>query len=362
LKTKSLLSNARDFAWALSLSLAACSPPAHWIAVASEDTQAIKLFKSDLSLDHEIPLAARDFGDARILTAVFARDGASFYVADSRPSGSYLSLIRRSDGRVLVRRELTPGLTPRTLTPTPDARTLIVTASPVPGTGAAAILLLSADSLDERSRIEPCEGYAETMALLPDMHRGYTRCHDGGKATVVEVDLALGRLVRAVDLDQGASLAPATSQCGPGGIALSTSGNILLIPCSASGMLLYLDRMTLKVLDSMPVGRGAHQIAVSPRRPVALVTSPDSSAVVLIDLARRSVMARIATPGSASAVAVSGDGKIGYVLLPGVDSKPGTLIRLDIRARTILNTVTVDPGMRSLTVWPGSWSPAMWWR
>ena len=361
MKTKSLLSNARDFAWALSLSLAACSPPAHWIAAASEDTQAIKLFKSDLSLDHEISLAARDFGDARILTAVFARDGASFYVADSRPSGSYLSLIRRSDGRVLVRRELTPGLTPRTLTPTPGARTLIVTASPVPGTGASAILLLSADSLDERSRIEPCEGYAETMVLLPDMHRGYTRCH-GGKATVVEVDLALGRLVRAVDLDQGASLAPATSQCGSGGIALSTSGNILLIPCSTSGMLLYLDRMTLEVLDSIPVGRGAHQIAVSPRRPVALVTSPDSSAVVLIDLARRSVIARIATPGSASAVAVSGDGKMGYVLLPGADSKPGTLIRLDIRARTILNTVTVDPGTRSLTVWPGRWSPAMWWR
>jgi len=361
LRTKSPISKARAFTWALSLPLAACSPPAHWIGVASEDTQAIELFKSDLSLDHVISLAARDLGDARIITAVFARDGTSFYVADSGPSGSYLSLIRRSDSRVLVRRELTPGLTPRTLTPTPDARTLIVTASAVTGTRAAAVLLLSADSLGERSRIEPCEGYPETMALLPDMHRGYTRCH-GGKATVVELDLALGRLIRTMDLDQGASLAPTTSQCGSGGIALSTSGNILLIPCSASGMLLYLDRMTLEGLDSIPVGRGAQQIAVSPRRPVALVTSPDSGAVVLVDLARRSIMARIATPGSASAVAVSGDGKMGYVLLPGTGSKPGTLIRLDIRARTILNTVTVGPGSRSLTVWPGRWSPAMWWR
>jgi len=360
LRTKSLLNSARRLAWALVLSLAACSPPAQWIAVTGEDAREMVLFKSDLSVQHVTPLAASDFGGASTLTAVFARDGASFYVAHTGSSGSYLSLIRRSDGRVLGRRDFSPGLTPRTLMLTRDARTLIVTASPATGGRVGTISLLFSDSFIERSRIEPCRGHPVGLAVLPDLDRGYTRCH-GDEATVIEVDVALGRVANTMALDQGAGLAPHARRCGPGGIALSPSGNVLLIPCSASGSLLYLDRLTLQVLDSIPVGVGAHHIAAAPRDPVALVTFPDSNAASLIDLARRSIIARIITPGNPGAVDISGDGRMGYILCGG-ESEPRTLLMFDLRTQDIENTVRMAPGSQTLTIWPGKWSPTMRWR
>ncbi|UCG85855.1 MAG: hypothetical protein JSW71_18375 [Gemmatimonadota bacterium] len=361
MRTKSPLSNPGNLTWAVSLSLAACSPPAHWVAVAGADTQEIVLFNSDLSLDHRTSLSAPDFGDARILTAVLARDGASFFVIDSGPTGNHLSLIRRSDGHVLERHDFPPALTPRTLTPTPDARTLIVTTSSATDARAGTISLLHTDSFTERSTVEPCRGYPEDMAVLPELERGYVRCH-GDEATVVEVDLSLGRVVKTAAPDPRPGTVPRESRCGSGGIALSPSGSILLLPCSSSGILLYLDRMTLEVLDSVPVGAGAHQIAVSPRGAVALLAYPDSGAASLVDLARRRTIAQITTPGSPSAVAISGDGTMGYILLTRVDSAPGALMRLDLRTQEVLNTVAVAPGSRSLAVWPGRWSPTMRWR
>lgn len=313
------------------------------------------VFSSDLSVGRKTTLAGPDWTDARISLLVFGRDGTSFFAAGSRADSSFVSLVRRLDGSVLVWRNLPRGVEPRTLTPTKDARTLIFTASQS-GAGATTISLLSTDSLTERSQLARCGGHPGGVALLPDLDRAYIRCN-GEQAVLVEIDLALGRAVRTAVLDQDAD-----PPCGSGGVALSPSKSLLLAPCSSGGTLLYLDRLRLTVFDSLPAEAGASAIAVSPRSPVALVTFPDSDAVALVDLVERAIVTRIATVGRPDAVAISGDGRIGYMLVTEADEGPGSVARIDLQTGEVLNSVAVPPGSRSLTLWPGEWSPRMLWR
>jgi len=217
--------------------------------------------------------------------------------------------------------------------------------------------LLSTDLLTEESRFEPCIGDPHGFAILQEIGRGYTRCNDP-EELVVDLDLAQQRTVSTVTLDRGMG-SEGVTRCGPGGIALSRTGGILLASCSQSGQLLYLDRLTLEVLDSLMIGTGASQIAVSPRGSQALVAIPDSNAVAIADLRNRSVSARIQLPDRPVDVVVSGDGKRGYVLTAG---HPATVVSLDLRRNLIQGTAAVPAGSTSLSVWPGKRSPSMRWR
>jgi DNA-binding beta-propeller fold protein YncE len=239
----------------------------------------------------------------------------------------------------------------------PDSPTLVVTAGAASDTVPGSIYHLSTDLPNQESRLEPCIGNPRGFVTLRDIGRGYARCSNGDES-VVDLDLIRHRIVRTVTLDRGEGTENAT-RCGPGGIALSRTGGILLATCSVSGQLLYLDRLTLGVLDSLAIGAGASQITVSPRGSQALVTIPGSNMVAITDLRKRSIVARIQLPHRPVDVVISGDGKTGYVLIAGNAAR---VVKIDLRRSSIQGSTAVPPGSSSLSVWPGNRSPSMRWR
>jgi DNA-binding beta-propeller fold protein YncE len=260
---------------------------------------------------------------------------------------------------VLITRVYGHEMSLRMLAVTPDSRTLIVGGTPSTSSVDGVVSLLSAVELDELVSVEPCTGYPGHLAVFPELSRVYVRC-DGDHATVADIDLGLRRVVRAAVLDDAPG--QADGRCGPGGIALSPSGGLVLVPCGTSGQLLYLDRLKLEVLDSVGVGVGVFDIATAPGDPVALVTLPDSQAIAFVDLRNRSVTTRLLTPGRPVSVGISGDGKTAYVLSVRVGLNSAALVRVDVTGEQILSTVAVPSGSRFLALWPGRWSPAMRWR
>ena len=327
--------------------------------MAGNDASGILLLDSDLMVHETTPLAPATFGDSKLLAASFGRDGASFYVADSGPGGGRISLVRKSDGLVLETRKYPHEMTPGMLTVTPDSRTLIVGGRSANGAAGGVVSLLSAHSLSEWISIEPCAGSPDHVTVFPELNRAYLRCEDVG-AVVADIDLELRRVVRTAVLDDSGG--QTDSQCGPGGIALSPSGGFVLVPCATSGLLLYLDRLRLEVLDSATVGVGVFHIAVAPRDPIALITLPDSQAIAFVDLRSRQVTTRLLTPGRPRSIAISGDGSIAYVLVARSGPDSAAVVRVDVASEQILSTVAVPAGSRFLSLWPGSQSPTMRWR
>ena len=319
----------------------------------------IVLLNSDLIVEDRTSLSLPDPGYSQILATTFGRDGTTFFVADSGPGGSRVVLVRKSDGLELHSRDYGHEMSLRMLAVTKDSRTLIVGGTPSSGSAVGVVSVLSADELEEHVSLTPCTGSPEHVALVPQLSRAYVRCN-GDHATVADVDLGLRRLVRAVVLDD--TTGQVGGQCGTGGIAVSPSGGFILAPCGNSGRMLYLDRLKLEVLDSVAVGVGVSDVVTDPDDPIALVTFPDSQAIAFVDLRNRSVTTRLLTPGGPKAGGVSGDGRMGYVLVARIGLDSAALLRVDMAREQIVSTVAAPSGSRFLALWPDRWSPTMRWK
>ncbi|UCD23846.1 MAG: hypothetical protein JSW51_12555 [Gemmatimonadota bacterium] len=342
-------------AWVLLLLTAGCTPPPHWIAVGDPESASILLFDRDLSLTDTISLANAGVGAMGLRFVEFGRGGASLYVADVGIQGtSRVSTVRLSDGQLLDRWELNDGHVLE-ITALQDSPSLAVTAAAHDPASPGSIHYLSAGKLTSVSRFELCSGSPRGLATLQEIGRGYVRCGDDGES-VVDLDLVQRRSVRTVRLDREGPDAPL---CGPGGISLSRTGGILFASCSLSGWLLYLDRLTLEAIDSVAIGAGISQIAVSPRSAQALVSIPDSSSVAVVDLESRSVRTRVQLGGRPTSVVISGDGKRGYVISVGHTTD---LVLVDVGSGSIRERVPVPTGSTNLSIWPGARSPFMSWR
>lgn len=335
--------------------LAACSPPTRWIAVGGDDG-TIALFSGDL-LDADTLHQQGGLGQPEpIALTSFGRDGTSLYLVGVAGS---LSLLRKLDG---YRLEYTSGLAeelPNSLIVLPDSRTLIATTNSANGR-AGTLSFLDASTLQRDETLQPCPGYPEGIAILRDLNRAYTRCM-GGSAAVADIDLDLRRVITTASVYHTESSELSNQSCGAGGIALSRTGTVLLVPCSSSGMLLYVDRLELVLFDSVTVGSGAYDVAASPTESKAIVTYPDSRRVAFVDLRNRRVTTEVRTPGRPIHVAIAGDGKRGYVLTSESHETPGTLMLLDMDNERVVSEALVPPGSQSISLWPGQWSPVMVW-
>lgn len=340
------------------LLVVACSPASRYIATIAEDGTSIVVFDPTLSHGDTIEMTS---GPARgsVRTLALSSGGEVIYVA-AGGQHSQVSAVRRYDGDVLNRWELPPGLTPQSLALLRTARQLLVSYGPAGRSAdSGGIALLAAPDLQEIVHLSLCEGAADGIAVMKSGKRAFVRCE--GRATLAAVDLELKRVVRTVHLAAGGSTGTGTAQddCGGGGIALSRTGGLLLIPCSVSGHLIYVDRLTLEPIDSVQLAPGAYYIAVDPRHPRALVASRDSARVVLVNLRTRSVETSIALPGPPTAITVSPDGR--HCWITTQRGEAGTLVKLELAGGRVVATAPADD-VGAVSLWPGQWSPVLTWR
>lgn len=272
-------------------------------------------------------------------------DGASILAAGSTDSQSgVLAWLRRADGRVMVRQ---PTATPVTVVSLDrEGRVaLALTAGP-----AARLSFLSAGSLAPTRTLPLCH-HPVAVSVPREGDRAYVTCYPGA---VVEVDPRLEIVVQTtfVAADSGRA-------CGAGRGALSANGTLLFVPCTGSGQILYLDRVTLRPWDSVFVARGLGPLAVTPDG-VGVALLPDSDRVTLVDLRRKSRLVSVSFASNPTDVTLSADGRLAVLLAAGRGGE-GALAELDTRSGAMLARVTIPGGGQVVHVWPGLREPRMHW-
>jgi len=321
------------------------------------------MFDSDLTAGHTILSLPAERLTAATMRASFSSGGETVFFTEAKQNSGYVGLVRRYDGVLLGRWQPPNNLVPQNFALLDESRTLLVTLRQVhdqPGPGA--LSFLSTGTLAEAGRLEVCEGNPDGIAVMRGLSRAYVRCV-GDEASVVEIDLELQRTVKTVAIGTyGATDSVVSGNlCGSGGIALSRTGGVLLLPCNQSGQLMYLDRLTLELLDSVPVGPGMFDIAISPRRSVAALIAPKDTVLMLLNLTARSVIRRSHLPGFPTALSVDSKGQWLFVALQK-EGAAGELVRLDMRTGKVEAAAPIPNGVTAVTLWPGRWNSVITWR
>jgi DNA-binding beta-propeller fold protein YncE len=189
-------------------------------------------------------------------------------------------------------------------------------------------------------------------AFSRDGDRAYVVCRPG---LVIEVDPALALVLRraVVAADSGRS-------CEAGPAALSSNETLLLVPCRASGRLLYLDRATLEPWDSMAVAPGISRVAPAGGG-IAVVLVPDSDRALILDLRGKRRLAGVPTAPAPVEVALDAAGRRAFVLAAGRSSAAGGVLAIELPSGAVRARVDLPPGARTLAIWPGARKVRMRW-
>jgi len=276
----------------------------------------------------------------------FGLDGATLYLALHGGGDATVLRVARVTGNVLGRQSL-PEDSLTGLWPLRDGHTLVAS-------GTTTLRFLPADLSNTGHRIAVCDEPITGVTAFGVRDRAYAVC---GESTLVEIDRKLEIVVRSasllpVDSSDGAS-------CGAGGVATSRSGSIVYVLCRQTGMLLYIDRLTLTPFDSVDVGASGHDMVLVPGGRRAVITRPSANELVVVDLHDREVESRVHLEAPWSA-AVGADGHHAYVTTRATQG-PGLLLRVNLESSTVTGTTQALQGAFGITLWPSTASPRMRW-
>ena len=139
-----------------------------------------------------------------------------------------------------------------------------------------------------------------------------------------------GHLLCIIDLDKRAHvgdidlrpyIAPHTLKLGPDGL--------IYITCENSAVVAVIDRSTHKVVDAIESGStNGHRLIISPDGRRLYTENEEDGTVSVIDLPRRKLLRKIATPRALAGIAISADGRT----VVAVDDVEPTLFLADAPA------------------------------
>jgi YVTN family beta-propeller protein len=146
---------------------------------------------------------------------------------------------------------------------------------------------------------------------------------------IAVVDLPTRRHVRDIDI------APLLS---PHGIALGRDG-LVHVTCEASGVVAILDPGAERVVGTIDVGSvNAHRLALSGDGRWLYTENEEDASISVVDLAARSMVARIETPRPLSGIAVApGSGDV-----IAVDGERPVILRIDPAKRAVIEEIALE--------------------
>jgi YVTN family beta-propeller protein len=149
-----------------------------------------------------------------------------------------------------------------------------------------------------------------------------------------------GHLLCIIDLDKRAHvgdidlrpyIAPHTLKLGPDGL--------IYITCENSAVVAVIDRSTHKVVDAIDSGStNGHRLIISPDGRRLYTENEEDGTVSVIDLPRRKLLGKIATPRALAGIAISADGRT----VVAVDDVEPTLFLIDTESERVAETVRLD--------------------
>src|SRR5262249_32637408 len=113
------------------------------------------------------------------------------------------------------------------------------------------------------------------------------------------------RITKTIELDDNAR---------PTGLALSPTNRTLYVATGRGGRLVAIDRRSLKIKWSVPVGDRAWGVALTPNGKYAYTANGPSDDVTVVDAVSGAVVKKIHVPGAPWAVAIASASALGEAM------------------------------------------------
>jgi len=150
--------------------------------------------------------------------------------------------------------------------------------------------------------------------------------HPGHLLCVID----LIKRTRAVDIDLRPYIGPHTLKLGPDGF--------IYITCENSAVVAVIDRETNKVVDAIDSGStNGHRLIIAPDGQRLYTENEEDAAVSVIDLPKRKLLGKIATPQPLAGITISPDGQT----VIAVSDQDPVLFLIDTAAGRVRDTVTL---------------------
>jgi DNA-binding beta-propeller fold protein YncE len=133
------------------------------------------------------------------------------------------------------------------------------------------------------------------------------------------------------DIDLRPYMAPHTLKLGPDGL--------IYITCENSAVVAVIDRASHKVVDAINSGStNGHRLIISPDGQRLYTENEEDATVSVIDLPKRKLLGKIATPRPLAGIAISADGRT----VVAVDDIEPTLFLIDTASEQVAHTVRLE--------------------
>jgi DNA-binding beta-propeller fold protein YncE len=143
------------------------------------------------------------------------------------------------------------------------------------------------------------------------------------------IDLA--KRAHVGDIDLRPHIAPHTLKLGPDGF--------IYITCENSAVVAVIDRASHKVVDAIESGStNGHRLIISPDGQRLYTENEEDATVSVIDLPKRELLGKIATPRALAGIAISADGRT----VVAVDDIEPTLFLIDTASEQVAHTVRLE--------------------
>jgi DNA-binding beta-propeller fold protein YncE len=143
------------------------------------------------------------------------------------------------------------------------------------------------------------------------------------------IDLA--KRAHVGDIDLRPLIAPHTLKLGPDGF--------IYITCENSAVVAVIDRASHKVVDAINSGStNGHRLIISPDGQRLYTENEEDATVSVIDLPKRKLLGKIATPRALAGIAISADGRT----VVAVDDIEPTLFLIDTASEQVAHTVRLE--------------------
>jgi DNA-binding beta-propeller fold protein YncE len=143
------------------------------------------------------------------------------------------------------------------------------------------------------------------------------------------IDLA--KRAHVGDIDLRPLIAPHTLKLGPDGF--------IYITCENSAVVAVIDRASHKVVDAINSGStNGHRLIISPDGQRLYTENEEDATVSVIDLPKRKLLGKIATPRPLAGIAISADGRT----VVAVDDIEPALFLIDTASEQVAHTVRLE--------------------
>src|SRR4029079_16846283 len=133
------------------------------------------------------------------------------------------------------------------------------------------------------------------------------------------------------DIDLRPLIAPHTLKLGPDGF--------IYITCENSAVVAVIDRASHKVVDAINSGStNGHRLIISPDGRRLYTENEEDATVSVIDLPKRKLLGKIATPRPLAGIAISADGRT----VVAVDDIEPALFLIDTASEQVAHTVRLE--------------------